>query len=261
MKTNRVVIKIGGASLQTEPLRSDIIRTIREYQKYDYKVVLVHGGGPSINAELTRRGIQWEFIKGQRKTTLEMVTVIEDVLFNEVNSSLVRDLNTLEIPSMGLSGANQELLFCEAANAELGYVGVVKSVNLQPILSAVESKVVPVIAPIGIGAGGEKYNINADWAAAKIAAALNAEKLVFLTDQTGILDEAQSLIPFANREKLQGLVQSGVVSGGMYTKVLTVIEALEKGVAQVRIMGGHQARNGLWSDFVGTFCSDVEQPC
>jgi len=168
---------------------------------------------------------------------------------------LVEDLNAARIPAVGFSGAESETLYCEAANPALGLVGNIVNVNtlwIERLLAAIGA-VVPVIAPIGIGSLGEKYNINADWAASRLASSLQAEKLIFLTDQEGILDPNGNLISSANPSFLNELVENSIVTGGMLTKVLTVLEALKKGVPQVRVMSGKEAETGLWSDGVGTF--------
>ncbi len=249
-----VVLKLGGSSLQDEAVLGQVTQTIRDYRYYGYQVVLVHGGGPAINAELVRRGITWQFIQGQRQTTPEMMQVIEEVLFGQVNQNLVDALNQFGIPAIGFSGAENQTLFCTQASMELGQVGLIQNVNPLLLRQALAQKeeVVPVIAPIGVGRYGEKYNINADWAACKIAGALQAEKLIFLTDQFGILDSQGVLISDVDKQVLRSLVEDQVVTGGMYTKVLTVLEALNSGVEQVRIMSGRQAVDGLWSDLVGT---------
>lgn len=257
MRQDLVVIKLGGASLIDPATRDQVVKTVRDYRRYDYDVVLVHGGGPAINAELTKRNISWTFVNGQRVTSHEMISVIETVLFGQINQELVAALNEGGVPAVGLSGANNNLLFCRQANEQLGLVGTVESVNteiVQELLNP-EKNVVPVIAPIGIGANAELYNINADWAAAKIAGALKAKKLIFLTDQNGILDQNQQLIEHTSDQDLYNLISEGVVSGGMYTKVQTVVDALKHGVSQVRILRGTNAYDGLWSDYVGTMCS------
>lgn len=255
MNTKRVVIKLGGSSLQDPSTLRHVIETIRGYRKYEYSVVLVHGGGPVINEELTKRGISWNFINGQRQTTEQMISVIEEVLVHRINRQLVEDLNNSRIPAVGFSGAEGEILFCEQANPELGLVGKITRVNttwIERLLSAAGA-VVPIIAPIGIGINGEKYNINADWAASKIASALKVDKLIFLTDQLGVLGADGNLITKASPTDLHHLVESKVVTGGMYTKVLTAMEALNCGVSQVRVMSGKDSEKGLWSDGIGTF--------
>ncbi len=255
MRSDLVVIKLGGASLLDPSTRDEVINAIREHRKYDYDVVLVHGGGPAINAALTEKNISWNFVNGQRVTTPEMISVIHDVLFNSVNADLVNHLADADIPAMGLSGTQSQLLFCSQASPELGLVGQVDMVNTKKINDILEKNYVPVIAPVGVGVNGEMYNINADWAAAKIASALKATKLIFLTDQNGILDADKKLIESADFDTLQSLLKTETVSGGMYTKVLTVVDALNNGVSQVRILRGTQACDGLWSDEVGTMCT------
>ncbi len=260
MRTDLVVIKLGGASLLDPATRDQVVKTVRDYRRYDYDVVLVHGGGPAINAELTKRNISWSFVNGQRVTSTEMINVIENVLFGQINAELVSALNEGGVPAIGLSGAKNNLLFCSQAQKDLGQVGLVEAVNTEMIhaLLTPEKNVVPVIAPIGIGENAELYNINADWAAAKIASALKAKKLIFLTDQNGILDQNQKLIEQTTNNDLQKLITDGTVSGGMYTKVLTVVDALVHGVSQVRILRGTEAYNGLWSDYVGTMCKSSD---
>lgn len=252
-----VVIKLGGASLLEDSIRNHVLTTIEQYRKYDYTVVLVHGGGPAINAELTRRGITWEFVNGLRKTTTEMVSVIDEVL-SSVNSCLVQDMQSVNLPAVGMTGTS-EILLCRPTNAELGWVGTVEQINIQPILNLIQQpkSVIPVIAPIGVDILGNRYNINADWAATKLASALKAKKLIYLTDQEGILNQDKNIIPFVSESELQSLIQDGTVTGGMYTKVLTVLDALQNGVEQVRIMHGSEAKNGLWSDYIGTFCGEL----
>jgi acetylglutamate kinase len=254
-KANRIVIKLGGSSLQDPTTLRKVIETIRGYRKYDYSVIIVHGGGPSINEELTKRGITWQFINGQRQTTPEMISIIEEVLVGKINRHLVEDFNAARIPAVGFSGAECETLFCNQASAELGQVGNITKVNTLWIerLLAASGSVVPVVAPIGVGMNGEKYNINADWAASKLASALNAEKLIFLTDQPGIMNPEGQLIASASPQFLHQLVEKKIVTGGMHTKVLTVLEALKSGVPQVRVMSGKEAENALWSDHIGTF--------
>lgn len=190
MKSSRVLIKLGGASFQDETTLETVAQALKQFRRYGYQVILVHGGGPSINAELTRRGITWSFQQGQRVTTPEMMDVIESVLCGDINSKLVRFLGSHNIPAVGLSGADNRLLLCQQASSSLGQVGNVQEVTTQWVegILKLEDSPIPVIAPIGVGLSGEAYNINADWAAAHLAAALKVEYLIFLTDQQGILD-------------------------------------------------------------------------
>ncbi len=253
---NRVLIKLGGASLQDESVITQVVETIRQYRRFGYSVVLVHGGGPAINAELTRRGIQWNFINGQRVTTAEMMDTIEMVLCGSVNRKLVRALNAAGIPAVGFSGVDGNTLLCKQASEELGQVGAIQQVNTDVIegVLAMKGSPVPVIAPLGVGSHGEAYNINADWAASQMATAMGAAQLVFLTDQKGILDSQQNLITEINSDELQSLIDDKTVTGGMLTKTLTILHAIKNSVRTVRVMNAKDSLKGLWSDHIGTQC-------
>lgn len=260
MKSSRVLIKLGGASFQDEATLKTVGRALQQFRQYGYQVILVHGGGPSINAELTRRGIQWSFHQGQRITTHEMMEAIEGVLYGQTNSHLVNFLDDLDLPAVGLSGAHENLLFCQQASEILGQVGAIQKVHasrIEQILQQEDSPI-PVIAPIGVGAQGELYNINADWAAAHLAAALNVEYLIFLTDQQGILNPEKKLIRRITESQLGHLISTEVVTGGMITKTMALQHALEKGVGAVRVMSSKDSIKGLWSDEIGTWCVQGE---
>lgn len=256
MNSNRVLIKLGGASLQDDSIITNVVETIRQYRRFGYEVVLVHGGGPAINAELTRRGISWKFLNGQRITTPEMMDTIEMVLCGFINRKLVRALNAAGIPAVGFSGVDGNTLLCTQASIELGQVGAIQQVNTHVVEGVLSMKCspVPVIAPLGVSADGLAFNINADWAASRLASSLQVSKLVFLTDQKGILDANQKLITEISLSELQALVDNEVVSGGMMTKTLTIMHALNNSVPVVRVMNAKEALSGLWSDQVGTQC-------
>jgi len=239
----KIVVKWGGSSLQNPGTVQELIALVLGFRKMNYDVVLVHGGGPAINQELTRRGIEWKFIQGQRQTTPEMMDVIEEVLAGKINSLLVTHLQEAGIPAVGLSGAQENTLFCTPASEELQQVGKIEVVATALVKKCLrlKSAPVPVLAPIGIGAQGEKYNINADWAAAKMAVALKAEQLIFLTDQNGILDQNREQVSQATPDLIEHMIQEGVISGGMYTKVMTMISALQAGVQKVRVLNANAA--------------------
>jgi acetylglutamate kinase len=254
----KILIKLGGSSLGSPGTLQELATLTRGYRQKNYDVIIVHGGGPAINQELTSRGISWKFINGQRQTTPEMMTVIEEVLVKNVNSLLVTLLRTADIPAIGFSGAQDQTLFCTQANAELMQVGKVVSVNTGAIEKILQLKFspTPVIAPIGIGANNEKYNINADWAAAKIAIALQAEKLIFLTDQNGILNQDKQLVHQASPRLINKMIEEEVISGGMYTKVMTMMTALNSGIQQVRVLNANVASHLLTDDKIGTLLSE-----
>lgn len=252
----RVLIKLGGAVLQDQELVKSICEDLMLIQSVGVSVVIVHGGGPAINEELTRRGIQWEFVGGQRVTSPEMMETIEMVLCGGVNRRIVRTLNQAGVPAVGLSGVDASTLLCKQADKKLGLVGKIEKVNTSYIDSL--KSVIPVIAPVGIGRNGEVFNINADWAASKLAEALKIDKLLFLTDQEGILDREMKLIPELDAGELESLIETGVVKGGMMAKTQTIIYALQSGVANVHVLNARRP-NGLIEELftdtgVGTVC-------
>lgn len=258
-----MLIKLGGAALQDAELVESICEDLMLIRSVGVQVVIVHGGGPSINEELTRRNITWEFFEGQRITTPEMMNVIEMVLCGQVNRRIVRTLNQSGVKAIGVSGTDANTLFCKKASQKLGQVGQVDKVNptyIHSILNTQSDGIgsIPVIAPVGVGKTGEAYNINADWAAVRIAQELGIKKVLFLTDQNGILDAQKQLIPELDAGELENLIETGVVAGGMLAKVRTVLHALRHGVNDVHIINArrpHGLIEELFTDRgVGTVC-------
>ncbi|MBX2993796.1 MAG: acetylglutamate kinase [Bdellovibrionaceae bacterium] len=261
MMKKRIVIKLGGSTLDNPSTLSQLAGLVRGYQKRQYQVVLVHGGGPAVNAELTRRQITWSFIEGQRQTTPEMMAIIEDVLGRQVNGALVQSLVNAGLKARGHSGT-EDLLWCRQASPELMRVGQVEFVN-QTVLErwlCGEGAPVPVIAPVGLGLDLQTFNINADWAAAKIAIALKAETLIFLTDQEGILDQHRRLVVRASPFALNHWIASGVIHGGMLVKTKAMIEALQSGVEQVRVLNAATASQLLTDKKIGTLLTTQKVP-
>jgi len=234
-----ILVKLGGSSLQDPKVVQSISQDLEQVHNRGQKVVVVHGGGPAINEALTAKGIQWEFIDGQRKTTGTMIEVIDSVLCGQVNRRIVKSLNAAGVPALGLSGADMQILHCQPMNEKLGFVGEVDQVNSSFILSLMfdlKTPVVPVVAPLGVGERGQLFNVNADMAASALAAALNVKKLIFMTDQEGILDHNKKLISQIESLGLYQLIETGVVAGGMLAKVKAVLGALKKGVPAVQII-------------------------
>jgi acetylglutamate kinase len=249
----KVVIKLGGSALSRPETLKELSDLVRGYQLQGFQVAVVHGGGPAINDELTLKGISWQFINGQRQTTAEMMDVIEDVLAVKVSKKIVNFLKEEGISAQSLSGANHKILFCSQNSAELMQVGKIDIVNSSAIEYVMgEAEAVPVIAPIGFDATGMHYNINADWAAVKIAVALEAEMLIFLTDQDGILDGSRNLVQHATPSLIQAMVDDGTISGGMYTKVMTMLHGLKEGVQEVRVLNAKNASLLLAQPDLGT---------
>ena len=252
-----ILVKLGGAALQSAELVDSICEDLHHIRSVGVNVVLVHGGGPLINQELTARGIQWQFIDGQRVTTPEMMEVIEMVLCGLVNRRFVRALNKAGVRAVGMSGSDAGTLTCRQASAQLGQVGQINKVDTTIIHSILKDGI-PVIAPIGVGSAGEAFNINADWAASMIAQALGIKKVLFLTDQDGILDRDSKLIQEIDAAELENLIDTGVVTGGMLAKTQTVLSALRNGVSDVHIANArrpHALIEELFTDGgVGTIC-------
>lgn len=255
--TPKVLIKLGGAALTEPTALKSTTEAIHAYRKAGFAVILVHGGGPSINEELKRRGIEWTFINGQRVTTPLMMKSIESTLCGVVNRSLVRHFGQSGLSAVGFSGVDHQTLQCSQASPELGMVGRIDHVNagwIDDILN-LPTKPLPVIAPLGVGAGGECYNINADWSAAHLAAALKVDQLLFLTDQPGILDEEGEVISMIDLEGLNNLIEARMVTGGMLTKTLAISHALKNGVSLVRVMNTAGAVEDIVpTGTVGTHC-------
>jgi len=256
-----VVIKLGGSSLQDDSIIKSIASDVKKLLDLDYKLLLLHGGGPAINEALTEKKITWEFIEGQRRTSPEMMQVIESTLFGIVNRRIQKVFASFNIPLLGLSGSDLKLLKCQPMSPELGRVGLVKEVNsrfLQQIVERNDDQIIPLVAPIGVDDEGERYNINADMAAMHLAVSLKAKHLVYMTDQKGIWDAQKNNIKEIDSLGLYQLIETGVVQGGMLVKVRSVIQALRENVQEVDII--HSAGTGnLFSlvhenQSVGTRC-------
>lgn len=256
-----LLIKIGGSALEKPELVRSVCRDLIAIKSVGVSVILVHGGGPSINEELTRRGITWEFIEGLRVTTPEMMDIIETVLVGKMNRRIVRQLSANGLAAVGFSGADHNTLLCRQLNPRLGRVGKIEKVNTELIQSVLKNpvlKTIPVIAPIGIGRKGEAFNVNADWAASYLASALGVSKLIFLTDQNGILDTDGRLLPELDAGELEILIEKKVVTGGMLAKTQTIIHALNQKVSAVHILNAqrpHALIEELFTERgVGTIC-------
>ncbi len=240
-----LVIKLGGASLENEAVVQSLAKDIKKLHDLGYTMLLIHGGGPAINAALTERNIIWEFVDGQRKTTPEMMKVIEATLFGIVNRRLQTHFSALGVPVLGISGSDMGILRCTPLNDELGLVGSVEGVNKDLLKKIVDLKVVPLITPVGSDEKGNKFNINADMAAMHIATGLKAKNLIYMTDQKGIWDQNKETIKQIDALGLYQLMQTKVVQGGMLVKVKSVVQALREGVEEVDIIDA-RAENSLY---------------
>ena len=236
-----VVIKYGGNAMINEELKKEVMQDIVLLWLTGVKVVLVHGGGPEISEMMTRLDKKPEFVDGLRVTDKETVDIVQMVLAGKVNKSLVNLLEMTGGKAMGISGIDGRLIEATFKNERLGYVGNITGININPVVDLLEKGYIPVISTIACDEDGNIYNINGDTAAAHIAGALNAERLIMMTDIAGILrdkDDPSTLIPEITVEQAKELYAEGVISGGMIPKVDCCIEALGHGVNNVIIMDG-----------------------
>ena len=236
-----VVVKYGGNAMVNEQLKQQVMEDITLLWLIGVKVVLVHGGGPEISDLMQRVGKIPQFVDGLRVTDKETVDIVQMVLAGKVNKDLVKLIQSKGGHAVGLSGIDGGILEAEVKNPALGYVGKITKVRTKPIEDLLENHYIPVISTVASDHNGNSYNINGDTAAAVIAGALGAERLIMMTDIAGILrdkDDPSTLIPRITVSEARKLYDQGVISGGMIPKVDCCIEALDKGVGVVVIMDG-----------------------
>ncbi|MBO4538973.1 MAG: acetylglutamate kinase [Clostridia bacterium] len=236
-----VVVKYGGNAMINPELKEQVMEDIVLLWLIGVKVVLVHGGGPEISEMMNKLGKKTEFVNGLRVTDKETVEIAQMVLAGKINKSLVNLLGMKGGKAMGISGMDGKLIEAKVKNTDLGYVGEITKINIQPIRDLLEKGYIPVVSTIGCDNDGNVYNINGDTAAAHIAGALNAKRLIMMTDIAGILrdkDDLFTLIPEITVSEAKTLFSEGVISGGMIPKVDCCIEAIGKGVQKVIIMDG-----------------------
>lgn len=238
-----VVIKYGGNAMTNDTLKDAVMSDIVLLSLIGIKVVLVHGGGPEINDMLKKVGIESKFIGGLRYTDEATIDIVKMVLTGKVNKELVSMLEQHKGKAIGLCGIDGGMIKAEKMQGEvdLGYVGEITEVNTKPILDALNNGYVPVIATVAAGEDGQTYNINADTAAARIAACLKAENLILMTDIVGLLedkDDESTLIPTVNVSEVPYLKKQGIITGGMIPKIDCCVEAVRRGVSKTSIIDG-----------------------
>ena len=236
-----VVIKYGGNAMINEQLKKQVMEDITLLWLTGIRVVLVHGGGPEISETMKKLGKQAVFIDGLRVTDKETVDIVQMVLAGKVNKNLVNLIQTEGGHAIGLSGIDGGIIEAKPKNEMLGFVGEITKIRTKPITDLLEKNYIPVISTVASDRQGNVYNINGDTAAAYIAGALGAERLIMMTDIAGILrdkDDPATLIPHITIEEAKALYDAGVISGGMIPKVDCCIKALEHGVKHVVIMDG-----------------------
>ena len=236
-----VVVKYGGNAMIDEHLKQQVMEDIVLLWLIGVKIVLVHGGGPEISDIMARLGKKPEFVDGLRVTDKETVDIVQMVLAGKVNKTLVTLLEAMGGKAMGISGMDGRLIEAKIKDERLGFVGDITKINIEPVVDLLEKNYIPVISTVGCDKEGNTYNINGDTAAAHIAGALGAERLIMMTDIAGILrdkDDPSTLIPEITIEDADKLYAEGVISGGMIPKVDCCIEAIHEGVSKVIIMDG-----------------------
>ena len=236
-----VVIKYGGNAMINEELKQQVMEDICLLWLIGVKVVLIHGGGPEISQTMKRLGKEAVFLNGLRVTDKETVDIVQMVLAGKVNKSLVNLLQIKGGHAVGLSGIDGGIIEARMKDERLGYVGEITKIRTQPIMDLLEHNYIPVISTVASDRQGNTYNINGDTAAAYIAGALGAERLIMMTDIAGILrdkDDPSTLIPSVTISEAKKLYEEGIISGGMIPKVDCCIEAIEKGVQTVVINDG-----------------------
>ena len=236
-----IVIKYGGNAMINDELKDAVLHDVVMLKLLGLKPVLSHGGGPGINKMLEKLNIPVQFINGLRYTSEDIMRVVEMVLVGQVNTELVGRINQIGGKAVGLSGVSGDIYHCHKRSEELGFVGDIDYVNADAINAMLDAGFIPVIAPVGTDGQGNTYNINADTAAAKLAVALGAEKLILLTDVRGLLrdpKDERTLIPELQLSQVPALVREGVISGGMIPKVDCCVEAVRSGVENTIILDG-----------------------
>ena len=236
-----VVVKYGGNAMVSEQLREQVMEDMVLLWLVGVKVVLVHGGGPEITDMMNRLGKKPKFIDGLRVTDQETVDIAQMVLAGKVNKTLVKLLEVKGGKAMGISGMDGGLIEARMRNPDLGFVGSITGVNIEPVMDLLEKGYIPVISTLGCDSEGNTYNINGDTAAACIAGALHAERLIMMTDIAGVLkdrNDPTTLIREMTISEAVKLFEENVIAGGMIPKVECCIDAIHRGVERVIIMDG-----------------------
>jgi acetylglutamate kinase len=233
-----VVIKFGGNAMGDADAMASFARDIVLMRQVGVNPVIVHGGGPMINALLGKLGITSEFVRGKRVTDAATIEVVEMVLSGLVNKRIVQAINDEGGRAVGISGKDANLIVCDPDDPELGFVGRPVELNPSVLQTLFNAGIIPVVAPIGTGRDGETYNINGDTAAGAIAGALKADRLLLLTDVEGVKDAEGSVITDMRPAQVRDLIDAGVIAGGMIPKTETALAAIEQGVRAVVILDG-----------------------
>ncbi|MFP4044186.1 MAG: acetylglutamate kinase [Rhodosalinus sp.] len=233
-----VVIKLGGHAMGDDTAMEEFARDVVLMRMVGVNPVVVHGGGPMINAMLDKLGVTSDFVGGRRVTDAATIEVVEMVLSGRVNKRIVQAIGAQGGKAVGLSGKDAGLMICNRTDPALGFVGTPSEVNAGFLRDLFDKGIVPVIAPIGMGRAGETFNVNGDTAAGAIAAALRADRLLLLTDVAGVKNAAGDVQEELSAETIREMTEAGVIAGGMIPKTETALAAIEGGVRGVVILDG-----------------------
>ena len=233
-----IVIKLGGHAMTSDQGMETFARDVALMRQVGINPIIVHGGGPMINAMLKKLKIESKFVNGKRVTDPATMEVVEMVLSGSVNKKIVQAINDQGGRAVGLSGKDAKLIECKQADKDLGMVGSPSKINPSVINTLTENDTIPVIAPLGYGPRGETFNINADTAAGAIASALKADRLLLLTDVSGVKNSSGEVITELSTKQITDMIQEGIISEGMIPKTETALHAIEGGVRAVVILDG-----------------------
>ncbi|WP_295315353.1 acetylglutamate kinase [Roseobacter sp.] len=233
-----VVIKLGGHAMGSDDAMDEFARDVVLMRQVGVNPVVVHGGGPMINAMLDKLQIRSEFVNGKRVTDAATMDVVEMVLSGLVNKRIVQAINGQGGRAVGLSGKDGKLITCSQTDPDLGFVGTPEQINPRLLRDLTEKEYIPVIAPLGAGRNGETFNINGDTAAGAIAAALKADRLLLLTDVAGVKNAEGQVVTELSATQIRDMTAKGIIAGGMIPKTETALDALEGGVRAAVILDG-----------------------
>lgn len=260
-----VVVKFGGNAMGDDEAMAQFARDIVLMRQVGINPVVVHGGGPMINDLLGRLGIESKFVRGKRVTTKPIVEVVEMVLTGLVNKRIVQAIMDEGGRAVGLSGKDDDLMVCEVDDPELGFVGRPVEMNVQVLQDLFSAGIIPVVAPVATGTNpNETFNVNGDTAAGAIAGALKADRLLLLTDVTGVKDAKGDVLTSMTSDDVRNMIADGTIAGGMIPKTETALQALDSGVRAVVILDGRVSNAVLLELFTehgaGSLIRDANLP-
>jgi len=255
-----VVIKLGGHAMGSDQAMESFANDVVLMRQVGVNPVIVHGGGPMINDMLDRLAIKSEFVNGKRVTDAATMDVVEMVLSGVVNKRIVQAINRAGGRAVGLSGKDANLMTCDQTDPQLGLVGTPSQMDTSILKTLFEKSMIPVIAPLGAGRDGETFNINGDTAAGAIAGALKADRLLLLTDVSGVKNTAGEVVTDLTADQIRALTKDGVIAGGMIPKTETALDAIASGVRAVVILDGRAPNACLLELFTNHGAGSIIRP-